>query len=271
MELHEIMAHWKEQAERHGTTVQATTRAPTAKVLEIDALIRAFRDTPLASRTEAHVLEVGCGNGLNCLALAREFPGFRLTGFDYVEEMIRMAREGLDGSGCSNRVSFAVGDLVRLDEVDGLRGSYDAIVSVRCLINLNTVELQRRALRAMAGRLVPGGYLMMVENSLHTFSLQNDCREALGLARREPSPFNTFLDEQRVFSVAELEQVRVEDFSSLHDLVLYVLVPSTNGGEVDYAHPLVQAATNLTLKAPAPRSEGFGPFGQNRLFVLRKS
>ena len=271
MELHEIMAHWKEQAERHGTTVQATTRAKTAKLLEIDALIRAFRDTPLASHPQAHVLEVGCGNGLNCIALAREFPGFRLSGLDYVEEMIRMARESLGGSGCSDRVSFAVGDLLRLDEVESLRKSYDAMVSVRCLINLNTVELQRRALRAMAARLIPGGYLIMIENSLHTFGLQNDCREAVGLARREPSPFNKFLDEEQVFSVAELERVRVEDFGGLHDLVLYVLVPATNGGEIDYGHPLVRAAASLTLHGPAPGAAGFGPFGQNRLFVLRKS
>ena len=67
-----------------------------------------------------------------------------------------------------------------------------------------------------------------------------------------------------------------EDIVSLHDLLLYVLVPMINGGTVDYGHPLVDAAAQLQIAAGAAGLDGaaglagFGGFGQNRLYVCRK-
>jgi hypothetical protein len=52
--------------------------------------------------------------------------------------------------------------------------------------------------------------------------------------------------------------------------MLYVLVPATNGGEVDYDHPLVEAATKLSVAASSTRSGPFGSAGQNRLYLCKK-
>jgi hypothetical protein len=67
-----------------------------------------------------------------------------------------------------------------------------------------------------------------------------------------------------------LNLVETEDFGSLHDLILYTLVPAINGGEVDYSHPLVEAATVLSLKTAQDNPGAFGTFGQNRLYVCQK-
>ena len=62
MDREQVRAHWRDWASKFGTALGATTRTGTAKMLEIDALVRrmsaiGLRDAP------AHVLEVGCGNG----------------------------------------------------------------------------------------------------------------------------------------------------------------------------------------------------------------
>jgi hypothetical protein len=141
------------------------------------------------------------------------------------------------------------------------------------LINLNTAELQKRAMSGLASKLRPGGHLIMIENSMETYAAQNRCRNMLGLPSRKPADFNRFFEEGEIRShiaSAGLEVIDVEDFSSLHDLVLYVLVPAINGGEVDYDHPLVEAATRLSTEMSAQTKSPFGAFGQNRMFVCKK-
>ena len=59
------------------------------------------------------------------------------------------------------------------------------------------------------------------------------------------------------------------DFSSLHDLMLYVLLPCINGGAVEYNHPLINATTELLLNSKIDCN--FGDFGQNRLFLFAKN
>jgi hypothetical protein len=113
----------------------------------------------------------------------------------------------------------------------------------------------------------------MIENSQATYDHQNRYRELLGLPPRIPAAFNLFLDEQELFAhvpVAGLELVEIEDFISLHDLVLYVLVPAITNGTVDYEHPLVEAATKLSVEVSATTPSAFGAAGQNRLYAFRR-
>jgi len=268
----EVRAHWEREATRHGAELLATTKTSTAKRLEIDALARAFRARGLHEREGLEVLEAGCGNGHNLRALAELFPRARFTGVDYAPQMIEAARQTCSSGAHAERISLHVGDVLALERVSALRPRYDAIVTDRCLINLGSDEQQQRALLELGSRLARDGWLFVLENSRRTFELQNDCRERLGLPRRTPADFNHFLDEDTLFPAvaSALEWVDAEDFISLHDLALYVLGPAASGGEVDYASPLVEAATRLLLAMPEPQRRGFGAFGQNRLYTLRR-
>jgi hypothetical protein len=114
----------------------------------------------------------------------------------------------------------------------------------------------------------------MVENSWQTYERQNQARELVGLPERSPVEYNHFFDETTLrpfLPSVGLDLVAVEDFISLHDLVLYVLVPMINGGKVDYEHPLVEAATRLNIALSSQTPGSVGQYGQNRLFKCRKA
>jgi SAM-dependent methyltransferase len=273
MDREAIRTHWTNWASSYGADLRATTKTWTAKAVELDALTRRFT-TLLKHKPDANILEVGCGNGVNCVHLAKAFGQARFDGVDFIDEMIAAAADNARSGDVSGRTRFFVGDILKLSAISTLSDAYDIVFTDRCLINLNTVDLQKEGISALAKRLRPGGHLVMIENSTTTHGAQNRCREMLGLTPRKPAEFNLFFDEDKIrphIAAAGLELIDVEDFGSLHDLALYVLAPATNGGKLDYEHPLVQAATKLSLEMSAEKESPFGAFGQNRMFVCRKA
>jgi SAM-dependent methyltransferase len=271
MDRRQIEAHWKNWATTYGSDLRATTKSRTAKALELDALKRRF-DVILETTTVKRVLEAGCGNGVNCVELAKKFSGIHFDGTDLIPEMVAAAVENSSVNGVEHRTRFFQGEVLDIDSIDDLETTYDIVFTVRCLINLNEVALQKKAITTLASRVRQGGYLLMIENSSATYGKQNECRELLGLEARVPAAFNLFFDETEIRShIANigLKLIDVEDFSSLHDLMLYVLLPSINNGLVDYEHPLVQATAALSADISAHEPGVFGKFGQNRLFVCR--
>ena len=272
MDASEIHKHWTQWAKDYGTDLRATTKAATPKMLELDALSRRLRSV-LAEGTAGSVLEVGCGNGVNCVTLAKMFPNVRFDGVDFVAEMVDAATQSARAAGLKS-LRFFAGNALEVAAVHGLEPRYDVVFTDRCLINLNSVELQKQAITGLVGKVGAGGHLVLIENSLDTYGAQNRCREILGLQPRTPASFNLFLDEKEIGRHAArlgLELVEIEDFITLHDLVLYVLLPAINGGQVDYEHPLVKAAALLSGGVSARERSAFGAFGQNRLFHWRKS
>lgn len=268
MDLDAIRSHWQDWAARFGADLRATTKTDTIKQLELDAFARALRG---AGRSRGTVLEVGCGNGMNCLSLARLFPELRFTGLDYVPEMVAGAEANLARDpGLAGRVAFRVGNALELAADPGLAPGYDVVFTDRMVINLNTWELQRQACSMLAAKVAPGGLLMMIENFSGVHARQNALRALAGLPPRPVAGYNRFLDEAtyEAHLGGLLTPVLVEDFAALHDLVLYVLTPLVNGGEVDYKHPMVRAATELCLAGQGVLRQGEG--GQNRLYVFRR-
>lgn len=270
--LDRIKNHWQGLARAHGDEVLATTKTPTAKDIEIDALTRAFRQILADDAEIISVLEVGCGNGRNCIALATTFPRLQIVGFDYLPEMIAAAEREKELLGISgDHLRFLLDDVMELEHVGS---EYDLIFTDRCLINLNTLELQKQAISALCTKLRAGGYFLMIENSKQTHDLQNQVRASVGLPPRTPAAYNLFFDEEEILPhirAQNMELIETEDFISLHDLMLYVLVPLMTDGEVDYAHPLVAAATRVNIAVSKKVKSGFGSFGQNRLYVCRKN
>jgi len=271
MKLEEIKGHWSDWATTYGASLRATTKTSTAKAMELDAFGRAFDRLIAADANPRKALEIGCGNGFNCLYLAKRFPQLTFKGVDFIPEMVAAANqakaeEGLDDT----RLQFAVDNVLELANIDP---TYDIIFSDRCLINLNTDELQKQAITSLCARLNSGGSLLMIENSQQTYAKQNSAREVLGLPPRSTAEFNHFFNDDVILPHLEslgMEILDVEDFISLHDLMLYVFVPLLNEGEVDYEHPLVQAATKLNISVSNEQHGAFGSFGQNRLYFCKK-
>lgn len=266
--------HWTSWAQEHGEKVQATTRTATAKLIEIGALTAAITQYLGADESLSRILEVGCGNGVNCVRLAQNFPGVEFVGLDYVPEMVINAQQLATKEGVADRCTFQEGDALDLDRTLKDMKDFDVAFTVRCLINLQTDENQVAALTSLVSRVRPGGLILLIENSQQSYAKQNTLREILGLEPRTPAAFNHFIDEELFLMEAEklpISHVNTVDISSLHDILLYVLVPATNGGVVDYEHPLVAAATDLELRVNDDLASVFGGFGQNRLFIFQRT
>jgi len=271
MDYEKIKAHWRDWAIAHGKDLRATTKTSTVKDVEVDALCRAFRRVRDDINQELTVLEVGSGNGQNCLRLAHEFPHFQFTGFDYVEEMVAAANSLKLEQGLSDsRIRFYQDDIVN---PVSLNASYDIIFTDRCLINLNTTKHQLDAISLLFGHLNPYGHLVMIENSQQTYANQNRARELLGLPPRTPAEFNLFFDDEVILkhlSDLGFNILDIDDFVSLHDFFLYVLVPLLNDNQILYDDPLVDVAASVSIAISSEMPGAFGQFGQNRLYHCHK-
>ncbi|MDF1642008.1 methyltransferase domain-containing protein [Thalassolituus oleivorans] len=272
MDLDQIEAHWTKWAKEFQQDIRATTKTRTIKYLEVDALYRAIKKTEFFSRGDAKVLEVGCGNGHNCFMLAKVLPRFSFTGVDFILDMVNSALEIRNSSTDYSGMNFFQGNVLKLDECENIADQYDIVFTDRCLINLNTHELQRSALDQLYEKVAPGGYLILIENVQSTYERQNIVRKSSGLEPRTPDSFNLFIDEESFLRHAKtlFSLLAVEDFAALHDLVLYVLQPMMNGGKINYEDPMIQSVTDLLLAMPDNMRSDFGSFGQNRLYFFKK-
>ncbi|WP_433433747.1 class I SAM-dependent methyltransferase [Nonomuraea sp. CA-141351] len=99
------------------------------------------------------ILDVGCGTGSLSVLLAA--AGHRLTGVDLAPQMIDQARAKLSAAGLSGR--FLVGDAAVPPTGE------ERFDMVLCRHVVWTLPDLRAALREWAGRLRPGGRLVLVE------------------------------------------------------------------------------------------------------------
>src|SRR5215470_4525692 len=119
MDAEQVKEHWRDWAEKYGTDVRATTYTRTLKELEIATLKRRFSTFRLSGGPNMMVLEVGCGNGTNCVELAKEFDDMRFYGIDYLPEMVVAANQNAQDAGVDvwDRARFCVGDVLDLHSV----------------------------------------------------------------------------------------------------------------------------------------------------------
>jgi 2-polyprenyl-3-methyl-5-hydroxy-6-metoxy-1,4-benzoquinol methylase len=102
-------------------------------------------------RPGARVLDVGCGTGLPTTRRLAD-AGLSVTGVDISPVMLDIARRNVP------EASFAHVDMVDLDPE--LLGTYDAVVAYFALLHLPRARVPR-ALSALRGMLVPGGWLTL--------------------------------------------------------------------------------------------------------------
>ena len=271
LNLIQIHEHWKNWAVTYGTELRATTKTGTAKLIELAELAKTISSLKGSLPINANILEIGCGNGHNLFSLYEVFPEYKYEGVDFIDEMISSAEQLRQSKLIEKEsINFSVGNVLNLE---CLSEQYDLIFTVRCLINLNTDILQMNAIANIAEKIKSGGYILMLENSTGSYSRQNYLRTLGGLEKREQAEFNHFMNEELVnnqLNSLGFFKVKSNCFSTLHDVVLYVLLPMINGGKVDYENPIVEAAAKLSSALTENGDEMLGDYGQNRLYLYRK-
>lgn len=114
----------------------------------------------LARRTGGPIVELAVGSGRIAVPLAED--GHRIVGVDLDPAMLARARARMATAGkrAATRIELVEGDLTEAHANPAVLacGPYQlAILALNSILILNTPDRQRRALRAMAGLLAPGG------------------------------------------------------------------------------------------------------------------
>ena len=257
-----IRQFWNERAEEFGSAPAATTNDVYMRKLEIATIIQTLNQLSIPANSE--VLDVGCGDGYSTLQIAQAMPDLRFLGVDFSENMIKTARERLESQpDLTDRVDFIVGDVMELGQACG-DSVYDVILSVRCLINLDSTEDQSHAIAEIAEHTKPGGYYISLENFVETHENMNTARSAVGVPEIPVKWHNLFFKEREFIRSVErfFEDIVFKDFASSYYFatrVIYSAMCRMRGEEPDYNHEIHQLAVSLPW---------VGQFSPTRMAVL---
>jgi SAM-dependent methyltransferase len=105
------------------------------------------------SHPPGRALDLGCGTGTNVIYLARH--GWQVTGIDFARRAVHLALRKVRQLGLI--ADFRLGDVTHLD---GLIGSYDLILDIGCLHNLDDPGRQAY-LHHVKRLLAPGGTFLV--------------------------------------------------------------------------------------------------------------
>ena len=188
-DVEDVLTFWNSRA---GLGAWAGTRDVLAKQLEMEAIAGYARDG-------LRVLDVGCGNGITAIELARRYH-VDLTGIDFAAEMVAEAARLASRADLKGSVRFQAGDVLLLpDELE----RFDLIYTERTLINLPDWPSQRGAIEAIVRRLSRGGLFVMCENSQDGLDEINEFRQRIGLPEIK-APWHN-----RYFRDAELGELSI--------------------------------------------------------------
>ena len=106
-------------------------------------------------RAGARVADIGCGLGASTILLAAEYPNSRITGSDYHDRSIELARKRASAAGVADRVSFEVATAATFSGT-----GYDLAATFDCLHDMGDPLGAARHVRAA---LAPDGTWLIVE------------------------------------------------------------------------------------------------------------
>jgi SAM-dependent methyltransferase len=222
----QVKKFWETRAQDQSLTdAEATHSDVWQRWLEIETI------KPFLKATD-RMVDVGCGSGYATRLLA---PLVRETlGVDFSESMIARARAAAaDAPG----LRFEVGNALDCDP--GALGTFDVALSIRCLINLESWELQQRAIENIARLLTPGSRFIFVEGLADGRRGLNAMRTRMGLSEMPAVWHNVDFEEatlmpwlDRFFTLEARRHFGVYDFVSriVHPMAVAPEAPVYDSG-----------------------------------------
>lgn len=198
------------------------------------------------------VLDVGCGVGRWSLPLAE--AGAVVTGIDLSATMVAEAAARAEARGVGKRCLFLQQDVAAPD----LESRFDLIVCVTVLQHVLDDDHCRDAITALAGRLAPGGRMVLLEAAPRRNSLR--CDTVVFRARSERDYLNWF--EQAGLTLEGVRGVDPAPFKIWY-LPHHRRLPA----------PLAWAVLGLVTLCSLPLDLAFGRFARplawHKVFSLR--
>jgi SAM-dependent methyltransferase len=245
---------WEARAQDQSLTdAEATHQDVWQRWLEIETIKPFLRPTD-------RMVDVGCGSGYATRLLA---PLVRETlGIDFSESMIARARAT---AASMPNLRFEVGNALDLEP--SALGTFDVALSVRCLINLESWDLQQRAIVNITKLLPPGGRFIFVEGLADGRRGLNTLRTRMGLPEMpgvwhnvdfEESVLMPYLD--RFFTLDARRHFGVYDFVSR------IVHPMAVAPEP----PVYDSPMNRTAAQLAVQLQEFGAVSRVAFLVLSR-
>lgn len=237
---HQIKKFWNDAGM---TELDADGLKPTARDPYLQQLNEHYIREHLQGRNYKRILDVGCGEGSSSLIFAAEVE--QLIGIDYSESLISQAS--------SKRVSnteFIHADVLNLQHMFE-ESSFDALISIRCLINLPSEEMQYAALDSMFAILKPGGLMFFSEGYENGWNGINVQRQRNGL------PVMDIVSYNKLFNELELERFlnqkgKIKEFIGFGDY-LYgsrILHPLICDNNVRHDSPINRVFSEVQINNP---------------------
>jgi ubiquinone/menaquinone biosynthesis C-methylase UbiE len=161
--------------QRNATDIYATSRDFHARELEIQAITEGISK-------RGTVLDLGCGNGYTLISLAKRLKDWTMVGVDFSEKLIDGARFLIEKEKreLQSHPEFICGDAVQY--INGLKDeSLEYVITERFILNLPSVEWQRKVIQQIYKVLKKGGRFLMCEGSEAGLKHLNELRRQVGL------------------------------------------------------------------------------------------
>jgi len=154
------------------------------------------------------ICDMGCGNGEASVQYSKKVR--ECLALEQSAQMRSLAQKAIDESGQKN-IKLREGNLLNLDP---LNDSFDKIITQRVLINLDSWENQKKAIKSIYRLLKPDGRYIMIENTNQSFKVLNDLRVEVGLRPIAQHWHNLFFDQDQLVNfLGELFDIeKTQDF-----------------------------------------------------------
>jgi 2-polyprenyl-3-methyl-5-hydroxy-6-metoxy-1,4-benzoquinol methylase len=119
----------------------------------------------LSGGEPVRIAEVGCGEGLASITIARAYPSVEVVGFDLDEASIAAAREASRAAGVDDRVSFEVRDAGD----PTIAGDFDLVLAIEMVHDVPDPIAVLASMRKLAGK--DGAVLIADERTEDAFTV----------------------------------------------------------------------------------------------------
>ena len=209
--------HWNARALSELDESKVNIGDTVQRDLELDFV---FANLPTGGR----VLEVGCGNGYVTQQVRSRVK--QVDAFDFAENMVNRARSTYGET--NNR--FFHGNV--LDSATCEARAYDAVICVRVLINLRSLDEQAASLDNIAHWLKLGGRLILIEGFRDGFDGLNRLRADCGMPALVPAAINHYSYVAQLRPAMDRWFECVEEFhTGMFDFLTRVVYPCLVGPE----------------------------------------
>ncbi len=187
MNQKKINAHYNEEVKEYGSSLKSTMPDIFVKNLEIEKILDSI-NLIKKDHSVGKILEIGCGNGYVLNTISKNIEG-EFLGVDINKKMIHVAKKRK-----KKKLDFKIDDItnskLKLEK-------YDIIFTERCLINLMSWELQKKAINQIYKLLKKDGIFIMLEAFTDGLTDLNLARKSLGLKNIEPAWHNNYFEKKR--------------------------------------------------------------------------